>query len=1058
MNFNLFDWRSLKTRVTFFTLAIFLISVWSLFFYASRMLREDMQRLLSDQQFSAVSVLAAEMNQSLEDRMGALQGVASSIGQVADAAALQARLERSHIVQQLFNGGAFVVRPDGMAVASVPLSADRVGLNYLDRDYILTTLAEDKAMIGKPVVGKALKAPLFVIATPVRDTRGKVIGVLVGAVDLSKPNFLDKVTENRYGKTGDYFIASLRHRLNITTSDKSRIMEPLPAPGINPLIDRFVQGYEGSVRYVNQHGVDMLVSVKGVPVAEWAIVATLPADEAFAPVLEMQRRMLLATVFVTLLLGVLAWVMVRWVLKRQLSPMLAATQTLSALSDSNLPPQALLITSQDEIGELIAGFNRLLETLRQREEALKESEFRWKFAIEGSGDGVWDWNIQTGDALYSRRWKEMLGFAESEISNNASEWSSRVHPEDMPGVMEIIQAHMDGKTPSVAVEFRMLCKDGSWCWTLGRGMVVSRDGEGKPLRLIGTNTDITVLKAHAQQLEHIAHYDALTTLPNRVLFADRLQQAMAQAERRGRALAVAYLDLDGFKAINDYYGHEAGDQLLIALAARMKLALREGDTLARLGGDEFVAILLDLTDVAASEPMLERLLAASARPVHVGDLVLQVSGSIGVTFYPQAEVVDGDQLLRQSDQAMYQAKLAGKNRYHFFDALHDRSVRGHHESLAHIRRALDEHEFVLYYQPKVNMRMGEVIGVEALIRWQHPERGLLPPAVFLPVIENHPLAIELGEWVINSALTQIERWRAAGLDIPVSVNIGARQLQQPDFTERLRALLAAHPAVNPGHLALEVLETSALEDLVQVSQVIEACRDLGVMFALDDFGTGYSSLTYLKRLQVTLLKIDRSFVRDMLDDPDDLAILEGVLGLARAFRRAVIAEGVETVEHGTLLLQLGCELAQGFAIAYPMPAADLPAWVAHWRTDPAWAGRPSVSRDDLPLLYASVEHRAWIYAMESYLKGERQAPPSLDHHQCRFGQWLDAEGLPRYGAQPAFQSIARSHQQVHALALALCKSQAEGRNTEALARLGELHASRDALLEQMKVVVLEKGW
>ena len=1057
MNLDLFHWRSLKTRLTIVTLVIFLISIWSLSFYVSRMLREDMQHLLSDQQFSTVSVLAADVNQALEDRMGALQGVASSILAVDDAVALQARLERSHIVQQLFNGGALVVTPDGMAVASVPLSAGRVGLNYLDRDYIIAVFTEEKVTIGKPVVGKALKAPLFAIATPVRDTRGKVIGALVGAVDLSKPNFLDKITENRYGKSGDYFITALKHRLNITSSDKKRIMESLPAPAVNPLIDRFVEGYEGSVRYVNQHGVDMLVSVKGIPVANWAIVATLPAEEAFAPVREMQRHMLLATVFFTLLLGGLAWGAVRLVLKRQLSPMLAASQTLSALSDLNQVPMPLAISSQDEIGELIASFNRLLEALRQREDALKESEFRWKFAVEGSGDGVWDWNIQTGEALYSRRWKELLGFAESEISNNSSEWSSRVHPKDMPRVMEIIQAHIDGTTPSAVAEFRMLCKDGSWRWTLGRGMVVSRDSDGKPLRLIGTNADITALKAHAQQLEHIAHYDALTTLPNRVLFADRLQQAMTQAERRGKALAVAYLDLDGFKKINDCYGHEVGDQLLVTLAARMKLALREVDTLARLGGDEFVAILLDLTDVDASEPMLARLLAAAAQPVHVGDLVLQVSGSIGVSFYPQAEEVDGDQLLRQSDQAMYQAKLAGKNCYHFFDAAHDRSVRGHHESLDHIRHALSEREFVLHYQPKVNMRTGTVIGAEALIRWQHPVRELLPPAVFLPVIENHPLAIELGEWVIDSALAQIENWHAVGLDMPVSVNIGARQLQQPDFVERLRVLLAAHPEVNPGDLALEVLETSALEDLAQASQVIEGCREIGVMFSLDDFGTGYSSLTYLKRLQVAQLKIDQSFVRDMLDDLDDLAILEGVLGLAKAFRRSVIAEGVETVAHGTLLLQLGCEQAQGFGIAHPMPAAELPGWVVNWRTDPAWAGRFPVSRDDLPLLYASVEHRAWISAMENYLKGERQAPPSLDHHQCRFGQWLDFEGRSRYGAQPAFQAIEQVHQQVHALALALYKSQADGQSIAALASLGDLRAARDALLEQLKVVVLEKG-
>ncbi len=537
-----------------------------------------------------------------------------------------------------------------------------------------------------------------------------------------------------------------------------------------------------------------------------------------------------------------------------------------------------------------------------------------------------------------------------------------------------------------------------------------------------------------------------------MLLADRLQQAMTQVQRRGQPLAVAFLDLDGFKAINDNHGHDAGDALLVQVASRMKGVLRESDTLARLGGDEFVAVLLDLADPKASEPILARLLEAASQPVHVGDLVLKVSASLGVTFYPQGENVDADQLLRQADQAMYQAKLSGKNRYHVFDSERDRSARGRHESIEHIRHALIAGEFVLYYQPKVNMRTGMVLGAEALIRWQHPERGLLPPAVFLPVIEDHPLAVEVGEWVIDTALTQIEIWRAAGLNIPVSVNVGARQMQQLDFVKGLLKNFAAHPTVRPSELELEVLETSALEDVARVSETIRACREIGVRFALDDFGTGYSSLTYLKRLPVALLKIDQSFVRDMLDDPDDLAILQGVLRLASAFRREVIAEGVETIEHGTLLLHLGCEQAQGYGIARPMPAAALPGWAAAWRTYPDWFNLLSVSDDDLPLLLASVEHRAWVRAIEEHLKDERTIPPPLDHHQCNLGKWLDAQGNTRYGAQPAFKAIEPLHWQVHDLVMQMCELHSRGRGLDALESVGELHKLRDALLEHLKAL------
>jgi diguanylate cyclase (GGDEF)-like protein/PAS domain S-box-containing protein len=578
------------------------------------------------------------------------------------------------------------------------------------------------------------------------------------------------------------------------------------------------------------------------------------------------------------------------------------------------------------------------------------------------------------------------------------------------------------------------------------------DTQGHIRHYVALFSDITTLKAHQKQLEHIAHYDALTTLPNRVLLADRLHQAMAQGPRRGRLLAVAYLDLDGFKVINDTHGHEVGDQLLVALANRMKQTLREGDTLARLGGDEFVAVMLDLSDVADCIPMLSRLLAAAAQPTTVDEHRLQVSASLGVTFYPQADEVDADQLLRQADQAMYQAKQTGKNRYHIFDAEQDRSVRGRHESLEHIRRALNEKEFVLHYQPKVNMRTGTVIGAEALIRWQHPERGILPPAVFLPVIEDHPLAVDIGEWVIATALAQMADWHARGLDIPVSVNVGARQLQRADFVDRVRGLLAACPSFKAGDLEMEVLETSALEDLDRVAQVIESCREIGVSFALDDFGTGYSSLTYLKRLSATQLKIDQSFVRDMLDDPDDLAILGGVLSLATAFRRQVIAEGVETIEHGTMLLQLGCELAQGYGIARPMPAAELPQWVATWRPDSAWSNLPPVSRDDLPLLFAGVEHRAWIVAIGAFLKGEREQLP-LIHHQCRFADWLEGEGQRHHGTNSAFQDARRLHQQLHLQASELCERYSADSRTETQAQFAELHQLLDAMLGQIRQLV-----
>jgi diguanylate cyclase (GGDEF)-like protein/PAS domain S-box-containing protein len=464
-----------------------------------------------------------------------------------------------------------------------------------------------------------------------------------------------------------------------------------------------------------------------------------------------------------------------------------------------------------------------------------------------------------------------------------------------------------------------------------------RDEHGITTHYVALGNDITPIKEHQEQLEHIAHYDVLTNLPNRVLLADRLSQAMLQCSRHEQSLAVVFLDFDGFKVVNDAYGHDMGDELLIALSVRMKEALREGDSLARIGGDEFVGVLTDLTTVEDCTPVLERLLLAVSEPVTIDDIVLNISASIGVTLYPQ-DNVDADLLMRHADQAMYVAKESGKNRYHLFDTVQDDAVKVQRESLGAIRSALDNHQFVLYYQPKVNMKTGTVTGFEALIRWQHPELGLLNPIDFLPVIENNAMSIEIGEWVIDTALTQISQWQAMGLNLPLStsVNIAAVQLQQPDFTKRLTTLLAAHSDVEPRYLELEVLETSALVDVHHVSTIMNACIALGVNFALDDFGTGYSSLIYLRRLPANIIKIDQNFVRDMLHDVDDLAIVEGVIALAKSFKRDVIAEGVETIEHGTALLQLGCELAQGYGIARPMPASDIPAWVSDWKPDVSW--------------------------------------------------------------------------------------------------------------------------
>lgn len=693
--------------------------------------------------------------------------------------------------------------------------------------------------------------------------------------------------------------------------------------------------------------------------------------------------------------------------------------------------------------EKLLNDQKIIESkLQEQAQILQKQKEEFETIFNISRDGIAILDLDSNFLNFNEAYLQMTGFTREELLCQSCIGLSI--PEDHDRAIKALEVVME---KGFLTNFEKTCviKNGKRI-VINMAIALMPDRQ----KILISTKDVTEAKAHEKKLQYIAHYDALTGLPNRVLLYDRMLQAMAQASRNRTIVAVVYLDLDGFKAINDLYGHDIGDTLLSILASRMKQTLRNGDTISRLGGDEFVAVFLNLKDHEECVPMLIRLLSVTSQSVVIDNIVMNVSASLGVSFFEEGNNLDPDQLLRQADQAMYQAKLAGKNRYHIFDAVQDRTIRTHHESLDAIEAALFNREFRLYYQPKVNMQTGEVIGAEALIRWEHPLKGILSPASFLPTIEGHSLSVEIGYWVIEEAMRQITLFKDKGFNLPISVNVDALQLQQEDFVDQLIVLLKKYPQVQEGDLECEIVETSALEDIDGVSQVMKRCEKIGIHFSLDDFGTGYSSLTYLKRLPAKILKIDQSFVKGMLEDPDDLAILDGVIGLSVAFRRNLIAEGVESFEHGEMLINLGCVNAQGYAIARPMSADNFIEWLKVWRPDERWLNSNRISRDDIALVFAEVEHKGWVGKIIQYITNERFDLPPLDEEKCHFGQWLASEAEARYKNFPLYTQLREQHSLIHTITHKMLEEKHSLSETELQQAINSLSSESHKLIEMIK--------
>jgi diguanylate cyclase (GGDEF)-like protein/PAS domain S-box-containing protein len=561
-------------------------------------------------------------------------------------------------------------------------------------------------------------------------------------------------------------------------------------------------------------------------------------------------------------------------------------------------------------------FHVVVRNRLRAERDLAASNRRYALAAQGAHDGLWDWDLAAGRVYYSPRWKEIVGCADPEVGTRPEEWLERIHPDDRLRVEAELFRAGEPTGSLVEAEHRVAHRDGGWRWVLARGVRVV-DGAGTVVRMAGSQSDISERKRFEEQLVHDALHDSLTGLPNRGLFMDRLERAIAYARRRPRhRFAVIFLDLDRFKVVNDRVGHVGADGVLTELARRLEGCVRAGDSVARLGGDEFALLVQDVDDPSV---VAQRILQELQRPFEVAGQQLLVSASMGIAISSTGFSRPED-ALRDADAAMYRAKARGRARYEIADAeLHARSL-AQLEMESQLREAVDGGELRLHFQPVVVMETRELVGFEALVRWQHPVDGLRAPDDFIPLAEQTGIIMALGRWALREGCRQMQAWRdaypgAAGLWL--SVNLSSRQFLHPQLEEEIHAALA-ESGFPPDRLRLEITESVILDDAAAVGLILHRLRDAGIRVAIDDFGTGYSSLSYLHRLPLDTLKIDRSFVHQMHADPTLEAVIQTVISLSGSLRLDTVAEGVETDEESAALQRMGCRIGQGFLFSHPL--------------------------------------------------------------------------------------------------------------------------------------------
>lgn len=822
-----------------------------------------------------------------------------------------------------------VISPEGMETCNAVAPGKFVNLS--DRGYFIKAMSTRKAAVGEYIIGRTTGTPVIGLAYPfVSD--GHVQFLTATSLQLERINQL--ASQNMQSNDHHLTIIDPKGTVLLRTSPDGQENWIGKRIADTPL-GRAMLSHSSRTTFVgpdlNGHDDLFVITPLGPKGSPYAYLSLgMPLTILYAK----YDRLLVVGVGAgafALFFGLLvAGLGSRRFLLTRVEPLI---RTVRSLRQGRLAARAPNLEAGGELDELAFSINQMANTLERKESetqdslsALRESRARFELVLNASDLGYWDVDFKNDTVTYSESWAAMLGYSLGEIGSGMNAWTDLIHPEDRPSTLALWQKHLDARSASFESEFRMRTQSGEWRWILSRGRVMSRNSAGVPLRAAGTHLDVTERKQAAERLEFLAHHDPLTGLLNRYYFGERAQTAIMRAQRVGQEVAVFLMDLDRFKTINDSLGHGVGDELLGAVSTRLRAEFMNGSQtpvlLARMGGDEFTLLVESVTDNRELEAVARRILDCFAQPFEIEHHVLSMSTSIGIARYP-LNAPDLDLLLRQADAALYVSKSEGRNGFRFFSCEMATAAEERMEIESGLRQALAGNELSLMYQPQVDLASGRLIGFEALVRWQHPSKGWIPPLRFIPVAEDSGLIVPLGRWVLDTACAQIRQWQDQGLEIGhVAVNVSAIQMEHGTLVDDVRQALS-ESGIDPDHLELEITESFILNDPEEAARALNELRALGVHLAIDDFGTGYSSLLYLKRLPFDLIKIDQGFVRGMLDDPQDAAIVRSIIALAQSLDLDVLAEGVETLAHAQQLYVLGCGLAQGYHYGKPVSASEV---------------------------------------------------------------------------------------------------------------------------------------